>query len=288
MLKNKYDFVYLFDVTNGNPNGDPDTGSDNLPRTDPETGTGFVTDVCLKRKVRDYVDLVKGGEPGYNILIKNDKPLNDHFRAAYEAEGLPVDKTRKGTNAEAEWKAQQYMCRNYFDVRAFGAVMSTGDNSCGIVRGPVQFSFADSISPVSINRVAITRQAKTDQTRAEKGTTEMGSKSVIPYALYRMNGHISAAQANKFTDLSEADIELLWQALLGMFDEDRSAARGEMSVRGLYVFKHDNLLGNARFTELSQKIQITEKDGIIAPRSFSDYDVTVDTSMPDGVTLIQY
>ena len=158
MLQNKYDFIYLFDVTNGNPNGDPDAG--NEPRMDAETGIGYVTDVCLKRKVRNYIDLVKNGEPGYNILIKNDKTLNEKFRAAYEAEGLELDKTGKGTNPENERKAQQFMCRNYYDVRTFGAVMSTGENSCGIVRGPVQFSFADSISPISINTVTITRQAK--------------------------------------------------------------------------------------------------------------------------------
>ncbi len=286
MIQNKYDFVYLFDVTNGNPNGDPDAG--NEPRMDAETGIGYVTDVCLKRKVRNYVDLVKNGDPGYNILIKSDKPLNDKFRAAYEAEGLELDKTKKGTNPANEWKAQQFMCRNYYDVRTFGAVMSTGDNSCGIVRGPVQFSFADSISPISINTVTITRQAKTDSKRAEKGDTEMGNKSLVPYALYRMSGHVSAALANKQTGLSEEDVELLWKALLNMFDEDRSAARGDMEVRGLYVFKHDNVLGNARFPELDKKISVTLKDGVVVPRKFDDYDVRIDTNMPEGVTLFQY
>lgn len=286
MLQNKYDFIYLFDVTNGNPNGDPDAG--NEPRMDAETGIGYVTDVCLKRKVRNYIDLVKNGEPGYNILIKNDKPLNEKFRAAYEAEGLEPDKTKKGTNPANEWKAQQFMCRNYYDVRTFGAVMSTGENSCGIVRGPVQFSFADSISPISINTVTITRQAKTDSKRAEKGDTEMGNKSMVPYGLYRMSGHVSAALANKQTGLSEEDVELLWKALINMFDEDRSAARGDMEVRGLYVFKHDNVLGNARFPELDKKISVTLKEGIIVPRKFDDYDVKVDTDMPEGVTLLQY
>ncbi|MGN0433777.1 MAG: type I-C CRISPR-associated protein Cas7/Csd2 [Bilifractor sp.] len=286
MLQNKYDFIYLFDVTNGNPNGDPDAG--NEPRMDAETGIGYVTDVCLKRKVRNYIDLVKNGEPGYNILIKNDKPLNEKFRAAYEAEGLEPDKTKKGTNPANEWKAQQFMCRNYYDVRTFGAVMSTGENSCGIVRGPVQFSFADSISPISINTVTITRQAKTDSKRAEKGDTEMGNKSLVPYGLYRMSGHVSAALANKQTGLSEEDVELLWKALVNMFDEDRSAARGDMEVRGLYVFKHDNVLGNARFPELDKKISVTLKEGIIVPRKFDDYDVKVDTDMPEGVTLLQY
>ena len=286
MLQNKYDFVYLFDVTNGNPNGDPDAG--NEPRVDAETGTGYVTDVCLKRKVRNYVDLVKNGAEGYNILIKNDKPLNDKFKAAYAAEGMETDVTKKGTNMPAELKAQKFMCRNYYDVRTFGAVMSTGKNSCGIVRGPVQFSFADSISPIAINNVTITRQAKTDETRAAKGDTEMGTKNIVPYALYRMSGHISAALANKVTGLSEEDVELLWQALLNMFDEDRSAARGDMEVRGLYVFKHDNILGNVRFPELDGKINVTLKDGVVVPRRFEDYEVTVNKDLPAGVTLIAY
>lgn len=287
MLQNKYDFIYLFDVTNGNPNGDPDAG--NEPRMDAETGIGYVTDVCLKRKVRNYIDLVKNGEPGYNILIKNDKPLNEKFRAAYEAEGLEPDKTGKVKNPANEWKAQQFMCRNYYDVRTFGAVMSTGENSCGIVRGPVQFSFADSISPISINTVTITRQAKTNSDRAEKkGDTEFGNKSLVPYGLYRMSGHVSAVLANKQTGLSEEDVELLWKALINMFEEDRSAARGDMKVRGLYVFKHDNALGNARFQELDKLITVTLKEGVTVPRKFDDYDVKVDTDMPEGVTLLQY
>jgi CRISPR-associated protein Csd2 len=286
MLQNKYDFVYLFDVTNGNPNGDPDAG--NEPRMDAETGIGYVTDVCLKRKVRNYVDLVKNGAPGYNILIKNDKPLNDKFKAAYEAEGLETDVTKKGTNLPVELKAQNFMCQNYYDVRTFGAVMSTGKNSCGVVRGPVQFSFADSISPIVINNVTITRQAKTDKERAEKGDTEMGTKNIVPYALYRMTGHISAALANKVTGLSEEDVELLWQALLNLFDEDRSAARGDMEVRGLYVFQHDGILGNARFPELDKKITVKLREGVMVPRKFEDYEVTVDRDMPDGVTLKEY
>lgn len=287
MLQNKYDFIYLFDVTNGNPNGDPDAG--NEPRIDAETGIGYVTDVCLKRKVRNYVDLIKNGDEGYNILIKNDKPLNDKFKAAYEAEGLEMDVTKKGTNIPVELQAQKYMCRNYFDVRTFGAVMSTGKNSCGVVRGPVQFSFADSVSPIAINNVTITRQAKTDEARAAKGDTEMGTKNIVPYALYRMNGHISAALANKETGLSDDDVNLLWKALLNMFDEDRSAARGDMEVRGLYIFRHDSILGNARFPALADRVKVHLKDDIIVPRKFEDYIVTVDEKgIPAGVTLIKY
>lgn len=286
MLKHKYDFSLLFDVTNGNPNGDPDAG--NEPRTDAETGFGYVTDVCMKRKVRNYVDLIKAGEPGFNILIKNDRPLNNKFREAYEQEDLPLDQTKKGTNPVAETQARNYMCRNYYDVRIFGAVMSTGTNSCGIVRGPVQFSFAESLSPVYVNNVSITRQAKTDEERAKKGDTEMGNKSIVPYGLYRMNGHISAALANNTTDMTEEDVSLLWKALLNMFEEDRSAARGEMEVRGLYIFQHDSILGNARFSELQNRIRIFEKEGVTAPRSFEDYQVIVDDqNLPEGITLIQ-
>ena len=285
MIQNKYDFILLYDVINGNPNGDPDAGND--PRTDPETGVGFVTDVCMKRKVRNYVDLVKDGESGFNILIKNDQPLNDKFKAAYVAEHLPIDQTKKGTNLPVEQKAMKYMCKNYYDVRMFGAVMSTGKNSCGIVRGPVQFSFSESVSPIFVNEVSITRQAKTDEERQAKGDTEMGNKSIVPYGLYRMNGHISAALANKVTDLSEEDVDLLWTALLNMFEEDRSAARGEMNVRGLYIFKHDGVLGNARFAELADKVKVKLKDDVVAPRQFEDYKVTVDENMPNGVTLIE-
>lgn len=285
MIQNKYDFILLYDVINGNPNGDPDAGND--PRTDPETGVGFVTDVCMKRKVRNYVDLVKDGESGFNILIKNDQPLNDKFKAAYVAENLPIDQTKKGTNLPVEQKAMKYMCKNYYDVRMFGAVMSTGKNSCGIVRGPVQFSFSESVSPIFVNEVSITRQAKTDEERQAKGDTEMGNKSIVPYGLYRMNGHISAALANKVTDLSEEDVDLLWTALLNMFEEDRSAARGEMNVRGLYIFKHDSVLGNARFAELADKVKVKLKDDVEVPRAFDDYAVEVDENMPDGVTLIE-
>ena len=196
-INNRYDFVILFDVENGNPNGDPDAG--NAPRTDAETMHGYVTDVCLKRKIRNYVELVKDGEEGYNILIKPDRALNTKFSEAYEHENL--EKGQKGKNANDVKKARDYMCRNYFDVRAFGAVMSTGDDQCGIVRGPVQLTFAKSISPVMIDDITITRQAKTTEDRKAVGDTEMGKKSIIPYALYRAEGYISAALANKITGL---------------------------------------------------------------------------------------
>ena len=233
-LENRYDFVMLFDVENGNPNGDPDAG--NAPRIDAETGFGYITDVCLKRKIRNYVELCKEGEQGYNILIKPDKSLNAKFTAAYDAEGIPHSK-EKIKNPDDVKKARDYMCKNYYDVRAFGAVMSTGDDPCGIVRGPVQINFARSLSPINPQDVTITRQAKTTEERKEIGDTEMGKKSVIPYALYRAEGYVSAALANKMTGLSDADIELLWTAIINMFENDHSAARGKMCMRKLYVFK---------------------------------------------------
>lgn len=281
-LTNRYDFVILFDVENGNPNGDPDAG--NAPRVDAESGYGYITDVCLKRKIRNYVELEKEGVPGYNILIKPDRSLNAKFTEAYEAEGLKTK--NKGKNPDDVKKARDYMCRTYFDVRAFGAVMSTGDDPCGIVRGPVQINFARSISPVNIQDVTITRQARTTADRKETGDTEMGRKSVIPYALYRAEGYISAALANKSTGLSEEDIELLWTAIVNMFENDHSAARGKMCMRKLYVFKHDNILGNCPSHILFEKISVKEKENIL-PRAFGDYVITVDETMPAGVELLQ-
>ena len=281
-LTNRYDFVILFDVENGNPNGDPDAG--NAPRIDVESGYGYITDVCLKRKIRNYVELVKEGEPGYNILIKPDRSLNAKFTAAYEAECLKTK--NKGKDPDEVKKARDYMCRNYYDVRTFGAVMSTGDDPCGIVRGPVQINFARSISPISIQDVTITRQARTTEDRKETGDTEMGRKSVIPYALYRAEGYVSAALANKSTGLSEDDLELLWSALMNMFEIDHSAARGKMCMRKLYVFKHENVLGNCPSHVLFDKIKVEEKAGAV-PRAFSDYEIRVDRDMPAGVELIE-
>ena len=280
-LENRYDFVMLFDVENGNPNGDPDAG--NAPRIDSESGYGYVTDVCLKRKIRNYVELVKEGEAGYNILIKPDKALNSKFTAAYEAEGLKTK--NKGKNEDDVKKARAYMCKNYYDVRTFGAVMSTGDDPCGIVRRPVQLNFARSISPIDIEDVTITRQARTTDERQETGQTEMGKKSIIPYALYRAEGYVSAALANKTTDLSEDDLEVLWEAVINMFENDHSAARGKMCMRKLYVFKHSNILGNCPSHLLFEKIKVDEENEI--PRCFSNYKIEVDEKMPEGVELIE-
>ena len=280
-IENRYDFVMIFDVENGNPNGDPDAG--NSPRVDAETGYGYVTDVCLKRKIRNYVELLKEGEPGYNILIKPDRSLNSKFTEAYVTEGLETGK--KGAKKDDVIKARDYMCKNYFDVRTFGAVMSTGEDPCGIVRGPVQLTFARSVSPVFVEDIAITRQARTTEDRQETGETEIGRKSFIPYGLYRAEGYISAALAQKVTQLSAEDVELLWNAIINMFEIDHSAARGKMCMRKLYIFKHDCVLGNAPSHLLFDKISVKQKNEGPA-RSFNDYDIIVDEEMPDGVELI--
>ena len=282
-IENRYDFVMLFDVENGNPNGDPDAG--NSPRVDPETGCGYITDVCLKRKIRNFVELYKEGEEGYNILIKPDRYLNAKFTEAYEKEGLKTK--NKGKNADDVKKARDFMCRNYFDVRAFGAVMSTGEDPCGIVRGPVQINFAKSLSSVNIQDVSITRQARTTEARTETGETEMGRKSIIPYALYRAEGYVSAALANKVTNLSEEDLDLLWTAIMNMFENDHSAARGKMCMRKLYVFRHNNVLGNCPSHILFDKILVNLINESEPPRKFLDYQIIVEEQMPEGVELIE-
>lgn len=280
-IKNRYEFTVIFDVENGNPNGDPDAG--NMPRIDPETSAGLVTDVCLKRKIRNFVEIFKEDAPYYNILVKPDKALNTKFTEAYEAIG---EKTgQKGKNPEAVRAARDYICQNYFDVRTFGAVMSTGNDPCGIVRGPVQISFAKSVDPIFTQDITITRQARTTEDKRDTGETEMGRKSIVPYGLYRADGYVSAMLAQKITKFSEEDLELLWKAIINMFEHDRSAARGKMCVRKLYVFKHDSLLGNAPANVLFDKIVISKKDGVEVPRSFNDYEITVDKNMPEGVEL---
>lgn len=284
MINNRYDFVLIYDVENGNPNGDPDAG--NTPRIDAETGLGYVTDVCLKRKIRNYVEIVKDGKSGYNILIKADKSLNTKFEDAYHAEGIPKPENKKKVDAIVLNKVRRFMCQNYFDVRAFGAVMSTGDYPCGIVRGPVQINFSRSQSPINIQDISITRQARTTDDRRETGETEFGNKSFIPYALYRAEGYVSAALANKITDLSEEDLELLWEAIINMFEHDHSAARGKMCMRKLIIFKHENILGNCPSHILFDKIKIEEC--VTPPRKYEDYKISIDDSeLPDGVELIE-
>ena len=283
-IKNRYEFVMLFDVENGNPNGDPDAG--NMPRTDPETSFGIVTDVCLKRKIRNFVELYKADEGGYNILVKADRSLNSKFTEAYDA--LELEKGKKGKNTDDVKKAQEYICANYFDVRTFGAVMSTGDDPCGIVRGPVQLNFAKSVDPVYVQDITVTRQAvTTEKDFNEKKQSEMGKKSFISYGLYRAEGYVSAMLAQKVTGFSLEDLELLWTSIINMFENDRSAARGKMCLRKLYIFKHESALGNAPAHILFDKIRIEKKAECSTPRKFEDYIITVDTDMPTGVELIE-
>lgn len=282
-IKNRYEFVMFFDVENGNPNGDPDAG--NMPRVDPETSYGIVTDVCLKRKIRNYVDVVKEGVEGYKILINPDCSLNTKFTNAYETLELKTG-NKKNKSDDDKAKAMKFMCENYFDVRTFGAVMSTGDDPIGIVRGPVQLSFARSVDEVFVQEITITRQARTTEERTETGDTEIGKKSIIPYGLYRAEGYISAMLAKK-TGFSEDDLELLWNAIINMFEYDRSAARGKMCLRKLFIFKHSDALGNCPAHILLEKVKVEKKPETEYPRSFGDYAITVEGNLPEGVELIE-
>ena len=285
-IKNRYDFVILFDVENGNPNGDPDAG--NMPRVDPETGYGLVTDVCLKRKIRNYVETLKEDEDGYRIYIKDGVPLNRSDRTAITAFGISEDlKAAKKSDPDIDRKLRDYMCANYYDIRTFGAVMTTfvkGALNCGQVRGPVQIGFARSIDPIVPQEVTITRVAITTEADAEKKGTEMGRKHIVPYALYRAEGFVSANLARKTTGFTEEDLELLWQAILNMFENDRSAARGMMAVRRLIIFRHESELGDAPAWKLFELVKAQRREGVTTPRDFSDYEVTVDeANLPEGV-----
>ena len=310
-LTHRYDFVLLFDVKDGNPNGDPDAG--NLPRLDAESGHGLVTDVCLKRKLRNFVAIThdqsqiqpQGDERRFEIYVREKAVLNLQNERAYVALDLNSEASpasddsgekakakggkkegRKGSSDDVD-KARKWMCQNFYDVRTFGAVMSTGVN-CGQVRGPVQMTFARSIDPVVSSEHAITRMAVATETEAEKQQGDnrtMGRKFTIPYGLYRAHGFVSAHLANQ-TGFSDEDLALLWQALAQMFEHDRSAARGLMSTRGLYVFEHESALGNAPAHQLFERIDVKLKDASVAPRNFSDYAVTIaDSDLPAGVKL---
>ncbi len=281
-LNNRYEFVLLFDVKDGNPNGDPDAG--NLPRMDAETGMGLVTDVCLKRKVRNFVQMTQTDNSSRKIFIREKAILNNMIDESHEQEG--VKDKEKGNKTEA---AKNWMCENYYDVRTFGAVMSTGKNA-GQVRGPIQMTFSRSIDPIVASEHTITRMAVTTPKEAEAQSGEnrtMGRKFTVPYGLYRCHGFISAHLA-KQTGFDEDDLELFWQSLLQMFDHDRSASRGEMSARRLFVFKHSNELGNAPATELLDRIQVSRKEDIEVARNFNDYQVKIDDSnLPEGIELIR-
>ena len=285
-IKNRYDFVILFDVENGNPNGDPDAG--NMPRVDPETSYGLVTDVCLKRKIRNYVETLKEDAEGYRIYIKDGVPLNRSDKAAMAALGIDYDlKAAKKSDPDIDRRLRDYMCKNYFDIRTFGAVMTTfvkGALNCGQVRGPVQIGFARSVDPIVPQEVTITRVAITTEADAENKATEMGRKHIVPYALYRAEGFVSANLARKTTGFSEDDLKLLWQAILNMCADVYSAARGKMAVRELIVFKHDSELGNAPSYKLFDAVTVSKNDGVDVPRCYRDYTVTVDEHIPEGVT----
>ncbi len=288
-IRNRYEFVILFDVENGNPNGDPDAG--NMPRIDPETNLGLVTDVCLKRKIRNYVEAVRENVPGYRIYIKDSVPLNRLDAEAYAY--LNVDeknvKEAKKKDPALDAKIRDFMCSNFYDIRTFGAVMTTftkGALNCGQVRGPVQLGFSRSVEPVIPQEITITRVAITKEDDAEKKNTEMGRKYIIPYGLYRCEGYVSANLARKTTGFSEEDLQLLWQAILNMFELDHAAARGNMAVRELIVFKHASELGNAPAWKLFNTVQVKRKDGVQVARAYSDYDVCVQTdAIPEGVTV---
>ena len=290
-IANRYEFVIFFDVENGNPNGDPDAG--NMPRIDPETGYGIVTDVCLKRKIRNYVETVRDGVPGYRIYVKDSVPLNRSDAEACAYLGVEPDekslKAAKKKDDKLDEKLRNFMCENFFDIRTFGAVMTTfvkGALNCGQVRGPVQLGFARSIDPILPQEVTITRVAITTEADAEKKGTEMGRKYIVPYALYRAEGYVSANLARKVTGFSEDDLKLLWDAILNMFEHDHSAARGKMAVRELIVFRHDSELGNAPAYRLFESVHVVRKDGVDVPRAYADYIVSVDDT-PDGVTCIR-
>ena len=289
VISNKYDFVILFDVEKGNPNGDPDEG--NMPRVDPETGLGLVTDVCLKRKIRNYVEAwaeIESDRNGYGIYIKDVVPLETSDKKALVYIGVDNIKDVKKKDKDVDLKIREFMCMNFFDIRTFGAVMTTfvkGALNCGQVRGPVQLGFARSIDPIAPQEITITRVAITTEKDAENKKTEMGRKYIVPYALYKVEGHISANLARKITGFSEEDLELLWKAIINMFENDHSAARGNMAVRELIVFKHSNELGNAPAYKLFERVKVSRKEEVQVPRAYEDYTVEVDTeSLPNGVT----
>lgn len=293
-IKNRYDFVFFFDVKNGNPNGDPDAG--NMPRIDPDTSRGIVSDVCLKRKIRNYVDLVKGeeiddpdvaeGELGYKIYVQEAAVLNDRNRKAYVHYDMKPASKKLPKAKEDQLKVTKFMCDNFFDIRAFGAVMTT-DVNCGQVRGPIQLCFAESVDPVLPLEMSITRMAVTNEKDAEKEKT-MGRKQYVPYGLYRAEGFISAALAEK-TGFSQDDLDLFFEALMNMFEHDRSAARGLMASRKLFAFKHESKLGNAPAHKLFDAVSVKRRieDGAEA-RAFSDYEIVVDrAAIPEGVELLE-
>ena len=283
-LTNRHDILVLFEVTNGNPNGDPDSG--NMPRVDPSTGRGLVSDVCLKRKIRNFALLAKSGQPPFDIFVQQGSVLNDKILDGHKAAGNDVDGKKKTADRKQVQSARAEMCKRFFDVRTFGAVMSTGSNA-GQVRGPVQISFSRSIDPILPLDLSITRMAVTEAKEADAPNQTMGRKNLIPYGLYRCHGFISAHLANE-TGFSDDDLALFWQALTQMFDHDRSAARGTMSPQKLVVFKHQSKLGDAPAHKLFERVTVQRKSGVAVARAFSDYDVTVNKSdLPAGIEVLE-
>lgn len=297
-IRNRYDFVILFDVENGNPNGDPDAG--NMPRIDPETGLGLVTDVCLKRKIRNYVEMVKEDDPMYQIYIKDSVPLNRSDKMAFLNEKIATEedkalkeavKKAKKDDPDLDLRLRDYMCSHFYDIRTFGAVMTTfvkANLNCGQIRGPVQIGFAQSIDPIVPQEVTITRVAITTEADAEKKGTEMGRKYIVPYGLYRAEGFVSANLARKTTGFSEDDLSLLWQAIMNMFESDHSAARGKMALRKLIVFKHSTELGEAPAHKLFDAVKVCRTNDETVPRKYSDYMVEIDEkAIPESITCIR-
>ena len=283
VLNNRYEFVLFFEVENGNPNGDPDAG--NMPRIDPETSHGLVTDVCLKRKVRNYVELAKEGIDDFDIYVRENSVLNDTNLAAYKNLNLKHELKKLPKDHELAVQITQYMCKRFYDIRTFGAVMTTEVN-CGQVRGPIQLCFAKSLDPIVPQEVTITRMAVTNAKDADKERT-MGRKHIVPYAVYRAEGYVSAALAKK-TGFSDDDLETFWQALMNMFENDHSAARGKMSSRKLIIFEHSNPLGNAPAHKLFDLVTVKRNDSQKPPRAFADYSIFIDyDGKPDGVTIIE-
>lgn len=301
-IQNRYDFVLLFDVTNGNPNGDPDAG--NLPRMDPETGYGLVTDVCLKRKIRNYVETVKEDAPGYRIYIKENTPLNvsdldagnqnntrevlARIQKAKSEEIRSLVAKLRTDDPQIDVAYRDAMCSQFYDIRTFGAVMTTfvkAALNCGQVRGPVQMGFARSIDPIVTQEITITRVAITTEADAARKDTEMGRKNIVPYGLYRVEGFVSANLARKSTGFSQDDLDLFWDALMNMFEHDHSAARGLMATQQLIIFQHDSELGNAPAHKLFDLVQVERTDKDKPARKFSDYQVTLPQTLPDGVQM---
>lgn len=295
VIKNRYDFLYLFDVKDGNPNGDPDMA--NSPRFDPETFQGLVTDVCLKRKIRDYVFAKKSEEgtpaSGYDVFVLQGHSLENRQRMPYDNLAELKDKAKGSKTGRKEIEiARAWMCRNFFDIRAFGAVMSTTDFNCGQVRGPIQLTFARSLDRVFTSEHAITRVAyTTEEKRAStSANTEMGNKHTLAYGLYVAHGFVNPhlAQPPYGTGFSEEDLTILWEALGNMFDLDHSASRGLMTCRGLFIFRHASLLGNAPAHRLFERISVQKKESVESPRRFSEYEISIDKKdFPEGVELIQ-